>query len=222
MAGGSASRFGGDEVKQFLALRGRTVLEWSVTTARAACDGVVLVLPADRVGDTELTAGMGVDAVVAGGPTRSASVRAGMAQVPDGPDVEVVVVHDAARPLASAALFASVVDAVRRGADAAVPGVPVSDTIKRVAGEEVVATIDRSDLVSVQTPQAFRASVLRSAHAGGAQATDDAALVEAAGGRVVVVAGDQANLKITVPGDLALADAHLEARQGPGREPAPK
>ena len=113
--------------------------------------------------------------------------------------------HDAARPLAPVALFESVVAAVTAGADGAVPGLPVTDTVKRVHAGAVVATLDRSELVTVQTPQAFVASVLRAAHASGGDDTDDAALVEAAGGRVVVVPGDAVNAKLTTPHDLELA-----------------
>ena len=147
--------------------------------------------------------------MVAGGDTRSDSVRAGLRAVPE--DAEVVVVHDAARPLATRALFDAVIAAVRAGADAAVPGIPVSDTLKRVEGERVVDTVDRELLVAVQTPQAFRASVLRAAHAQRGDATDDAALVEAVGGQVVVVPGDPRNLKITTPDDLVVAAALLDA-----------
>jgi 2-C-methyl-D-erythritol 4-phosphate cytidylyltransferase len=125
--------------------------------------------------------------------------------VPD--DADVVVVHDAARPLASPALFAAVVAAVNAGADGAVPGVPVADTVKRVDGARVIETVARDDLVAVQTPQAFRASALRRAHAAGADATDDAVLVEQAGGRVVVVPGERHNLKVTDPDDLRIAAA---------------
>jgi len=144
---------------------------------------------------------------VAGGATRSDSVRAGLARVPA--DVEVVVVHDAARPLASDALFASVIEAVRAGADGAVPAIPVADTLKRVAGTRVHETVDRSAIVAVQTPQAFRADRLRAAHTRGDDATDDAALVEAAGGCVLVVTGERTNLKVTEPADLVLAAAML-------------
>ena len=119
------------------------------------------------------------------------------------------MVHDAARPAASAALFAAVVAAVRTGADGAVPGVPVVDTIKRVHGGAVVATVDRAELVAVQTPQAFRAPVLRAAHVGEPDASDDAALVEAAGGRVVVVPGEPANVKLTTPADRSRLEAAL-------------
>jgi len=114
-------------------------------------------------------------------------------------------------PLAPPALFDAVIDAVRGGADAAVPGLPISDTVKRVDGDHVVETIARDALVAVQTPQAFRTDVLRAAHTASGEATDDAALVEAAGGRVVVVSGDPRNLKITTPADLVVAAALLVA-----------
>ena len=145
---------------------------------------------------------------VSGGATRSESVRNGLAEVPD--DADVVVVHDAARPLATPALFSAVIEAVKSGADAAVPVVPVTDTVKRVEGDRVVETLDRAELVSVQTPQAFRADILRKAHASGGEATDDASLVEAIGGTVVVVPGERNNIKITTPDDLRIAEALLQ------------
>jgi 2-C-methyl-D-erythritol 4-phosphate cytidylyltransferase len=194
VAAGSGARFGGP--KQYDLLDGRRVLDHAVDACRAAGDGVVLVVPPDRARDPEPAA----DAVVGGGATRAGSVRAGLTAVPD--DADVIVVHDAARPWASAALFAAVIDAVRRGHDGAVPGLPLADTVKRVDGGRVMETLDRAGLVAVQTPQAFRAEVLRKAHASGADATDDAALVEQAGGAVVVVAGEPGNRKVTRPGDL--------------------
>jgi 2-C-methyl-D-erythritol 2,4-cyclodiphosphate synthase len=136
-------------------------------------------------------------------------VRAGLARVPD--DADVVVVHDAVRPLAPPSLFAAVISAVRSGADGAVPGVIPADTIKRTSGALVAETLDRSSLVAVQTPQAFLASALRLAHRGDPEATDDAALVEAAGGRVEVVEGDPRNIKITTADDLLVAGALLAA-----------
>jgi 2-C-methyl-D-erythritol 4-phosphate cytidylyltransferase len=145
--------------------------------------------------------------VVAGGATRSESVRRGLAAVPV--DAEVVVVHDAARPLARADLFAATVGAVRSGAAGAVPGVPVTDTLRH----DTDGPVDRSHLVAVQTPQAFRADRLRAAHERSPEATDDATVVEADGGRIVVVPGDRWNLKITEPEDLLVAAALLEARR---------
>jgi 2-C-methyl-D-erythritol 4-phosphate cytidylyltransferase len=215
VAGGSGRRFGGP--KQFLPLAGHPVVSWSVRAARTVADGVVLVVPDDDVGGAvdELPvrgagddAAYGATAVVGGGATRADSVRAGLAVVPA--DAAVVVVHDAARPLAGPDLFAAVVDAVRAGdVDGAVPVVPVADTLKRVRGARVVATVDRDGLVAIQTPQAFAADALRAAHADGGDATDDAGLLEAAGMAVGTVPGDPRNLKLTRPEDLALAEALL-------------
>ena len=197
VAAGSGDRYGGP--KQYERLGDRRVLDWSLGAARAACDGVVVVVHPDRADDDE-----GADAVVAGGATRSESVRAGLAAVPD--DAEVVLVHDAARPLVPADVWRRVIDGVvAAGADAVVPAVPVVDTLRELGG----STVDRSRLVAVQTPQGFRASALRAAHADAAEATDDAALVEAAGGMVLVVDGDPAAAKITKPVDLRMLEALL-------------
>ena len=154
---------------------------------------------------------------VRGGATRADSVRCGLAAVPAAADV--IVVHDAARPLASRALFDAVVAALDGGdVDGAVPGVRPSDTIKAVdATGRVTSTLDRAGLVAVQTPQAFRAAALRRAHefaAAGAGATDDAMLVEAVGGRVLVVPGEPGNLKITAPDDLDTAERLLARAEG--------
>lgn len=204
VAAGSGERFGGP--KQLMALGGRRVLDYALAAAAETSDGVVVVVPADA--DWDLG---GAVRSVAGGATRSESVRCGLAAVPD--ECDVVVVHDAARPLADAALFRSVIDAVRAGADAAVPGRAIADTVKRVEGDVVVGTEPRESLVTVQTPQAFRASVLRAAHGAEPEGTDDAAVVEAIGGRVVVVGGPRDNLKITEPEDLARAEALIRERE---------
>jgi 2-C-methyl-D-erythritol 4-phosphate cytidylyltransferase len=149
-----------------------------------------------------------VSACVPGGETRSASVRAGIAEVPD--DAAVILVHDAARPLLPPDVVPRLLEALGEGFDGAVPGLPVADTIKRVAdGGVVVETPARAALVAVQTPQAFAADVLRAAAAG--EGSDCASLVEAAGGRVKVVAGDERLLKVTTPADLARAEALLAA-----------
>jgi 2-C-methyl-D-erythritol 4-phosphate cytidylyltransferase len=203
VAAGRGDRFGAP--KQFCDLAGTTVVDRSVAVASAVCDGVVVVLPAGASWD-----GPPVAAAVAGGDTRSASVRAGLAAVPA--DADVVVVHDAARPLATAALYDAVVAAVRAGADGAVPAVAVGDTVKQVDGARVVGTLDRGSLVTVQTPQAFRAERLRAAHDAASDATDDAALLEAAGACVVCVPGDATNIKITTPSDVVVARALLEQR----------
>jgi len=210
VAGGAGQRFG--ERKQFASLGGRLVLEWAVEACRPCSAGIVLVLPADA----DVEDRHGADAVVAGGATRSDSVRCGLAAVPA--DAEVIVVHDAARPLASPRLFDAVLAALRdEGVDGAVPGVPPSDTIKVVDGAgNVTSTLDRSTLAAVQTPQAFRADALRRAHrrSGAAAATDDATLVEALGGCVRVVPGQPGNLKITSPDDLRAAERLLDGAEG--------
>ena len=209
VAGGSGHRFG--RLKQFSALGGRPVLEWAVVACRPCSAGVVLVLPAGSAGSET----HGADVVVTGGATRADSVRCGLAAVPA--DAEVIVVHDAARPLASPALFAAVIGAVADGgADGAVPGVPPSDTIKAVDDSgQVTSTLDRARLVAVQTPQAFRAPALRRRPRGRPPgATDDAMLVEALGGTVRVVPGEPGNLKITDPDDLGVAERLLAARRG--------
>ncbi len=190
---GGGTRFGAP--KQFERLGDQRVLDVAVGVARQVSAGIVVVVP---------PADAAREHAVAGGATRSASVRAGLAMVPA--EATIVCVHDAARPLASPALFGIVVAAVRAGADAAVPVVPVTDTIKVVdASGVVVDTPARDRLVAVQTPQAFRADVLRRAHADGGDGTDDAALVERGGGVVVTVPGEAWNRKITEPEDLEWA-----------------
>lgn len=196
VAAGTGSRFGG--AKQYEVVAGQRVLDWSVAAARAVADGIVLVVP-PHASQPEAAA----DVTVAGGATRSASVRAGLAVVPD--QAGIVLVHDAARPMASPDLFRAVVAAVRAGADAVVPAVPVVDTLRSLDGLRV----DREQLLAVQTPQGFRAAALRAAHAGSPEASDDAALVEAAGGRLMIVDGERTNFKITERTDVLLASAIL-------------
>ena len=207
VAGGEGTRFGGR--KQFLHLLGQPSVQHCITAARTVTDDVVLVVPHDLAHEPVEGAH-----VVAGGATRSASVRAGLALIPA--DAEIILIHDAARPAASAELFAAVVAAVEGGADAVIPGIGLADTIKvvqdSVEGRVVVSTPDRATLVAVQTPQGFKAPLLFAAHASLAEATDDAALVEAMGARVQVIEGELGNLKITSPGDLVLLEASLNAR----------
>lgn len=210
VAAGSGTRFGG--AKQFATVAGKSCAAWAVQACRSAAEGVVVVLPAPQdapAGEGGPWPSLDADAVVAGGATRSASVRAGLAAVP--PEAQVVVIHDAARPLAPQEVFAAVIDAVQAGAQGAVPALRVSDTLKAVSedpdGRLVVRrTVERQGLVAVQTPQAFLASSLRQAHAGCPEATDDAALVEAQGGTVVAVPGDPRAFKVTTRADLAYAE----------------
>jgi 2-C-methyl-D-erythritol 4-phosphate cytidylyltransferase len=206
VAAGQGSRFGGP--KQFAPFDGETVAARSVRTSRSVAEHVVLVVPEHYDGGGE-----GADVVVTGGATRSASVRCGLVHCGDA---AIVVVHDAARPLASAALFLSVVEAINQGADAAIPGLAVTDTVKRVYLEDdvtiVASTVVREELVTVQTPQAFRRDALEQAHATGDEASDDASLVEARGGRVVVVEGELRNVKITRPSDLDVLGALEQVR----------
>ena len=200
VAGGRGERFGG--LKQFAELHGRTLASISVQRCREVAQRVVLVVPASYEGDGE-----GADAVVFGGATRSDSVRAGLQECGDA---EIVVIHDAVRPAASRALFLRVVEEVRHGAAAAIPGIAVTDTIKVVHGGVVTGTPRREELVAVQTPQAFRKDLLTAAHERGGVATDDAALVEALGEKVHVVLGETGNFKVTEPSDLTRM--HLEVR----------
>ncbi len=203
VAAGSATRFG--ELKQFLHVAGERIVDRAVATAARHAAGVVVVLPAGHSSDGGPITGAenAVIRVVEGAGSRAGSVRRGLAAVPA--DVDVVLVHDGARPLAPDSVYESVISAVVDGADAAVPVVAVTDTIRRVEG----GVVDRSELVAVQTPQGFPAAVLRSAHANEADATDDATLVEAEGGTVVLVDGHRRNLKITTPLDLRIAEALL-------------
>ncbi len=172
-------------------------------------DGIVVAAPPDWeepciVLAEEIGAGK-VSAVVTGGDTRAASVRAALAEVPD--DAAVIVVHDAARPLVSDEMVERVLAPLSEGYDGAVPVLPVSDTVKRVRGSEVAETVERDGLVVAQTPQAFLATSLRRAAAG--EGSDCASLVEAQGGRIKAVEGDPRLLKVTSPEDLELVASWL-------------
>ena len=202
-AAGSGTRLGEPVPKAFVELNGVTLLRRAVSAAQQSgvIDDVVVAVPAELVHRArELVP----DAtVVAGGAERSDSVRAGLAAVRDA---QLILVHDAARALTPPRLFAGIVAARRAGAPAVVPGIPVADTLKRVdEAARVIDTPDRAVLRAVQTPQGFDADLLRSAHASGGDATDDAGLVEAAGVPVTVIPGDPLAFKITTPFDLAVA-----------------
>ncbi len=201
VAAGSGQRFGGEKLQAIITPPSGTVLDRSILVATDASDGVVVVCPPDRVGSVLLPPAV---REVAGGATRSDSVRRGLAAVPD--DATIVLVHDAARPLADHGVYERVISAVAAGAQGAVPVVGLVDTIRSLDG----GVVDRDLLRAVQTPQGFDAASLRRAHAQGGQATDDAGLVEAMGGTIVLVEGDSRNVKITRPVDLVVVRALID------------
>jgi 2-C-methyl-D-erythritol 4-phosphate cytidylyltransferase len=208
VAAGSGERLGADRPKAFVVLAGRPMLEWSLEALAAA--GIVDVVVA--VPDGERVEGA---MCVPGGVTRSESVRNALAAVPPG--AEAVVVHDAARPLVTPEHFARALAALEQ-ADGAIAAAPVTDTVKEAGADRVVErTLDRSRLWAIQTPQAFRRAVLERALETGpdvlAQATDDAWLVERAGGRVVVVESTPENFKVTTAHDLRVAELLLRERE---------
>jgi len=214
LAAGAGRRLGADEPKAFLSIGGRPILAVAVAAAAAssAVDQVVVTVP-EGYEDRAIGCVEGLEipcTVVRGGESRQASVRAALAAIPDG--IELIAVHDAARPFAPPDLFTSVLAAVGDG-DGAIPVLPVADTVKRVDDGFVTATLPRDRLALAQTPQAFRASALRDAHdraaVSGLEVTDDAQALEAAGSRVRAIPGDQMNVKITTMFDLAMADARM-------------
>ncbi|HYH60084.1 MAG TPA: 2-C-methyl-D-erythritol 4-phosphate cytidylyltransferase [Thermoleophilaceae bacterium] len=192
-AAGAGERLGADVPKAFAVLGGRPMLEWSLDVLREVCDRVVVAVPPDRAAPPDF---------VPGGATRSASVRAALDAAPEA---SVVVVHDAARPLVTAELVRRCIDALE-GFDGAIAALPVTDTVKVVDGAEIIRTPDRGRLWAAQTPQVFRAEALRRTSGEG---TDDAALVEATGGRVCVVEGIPENFKVTTPLDMRIAEMLL-------------
>ncbi|WP_380162402.1 2-C-methyl-D-erythritol 4-phosphate cytidylyltransferase [Kineococcus sp. R86509] len=218
-AAGRGDRLGASRPKALVPLAGEPLLVHAVRRAAASgvIDVVVAVAPAAACDEVmSLLAPLHGDViVVAGGAERQDSVRLGLEALAE--DVDVVLVHDAARCLTPPHVFTAVVEAVRAGAPAVIPVLPVSDTIKRVAGHLVVETVDRSELVAVQTPQGFAAGPLRAAHAAalpGAAATDDAGMLESLGHPVRTVPGHEHAFKVTRPVDLVLAHALL-AQEAP-------
>jgi 2-C-methyl-D-erythritol 4-phosphate cytidylyltransferase len=205
-AGGSGERLGAQRPKAFVVLAGRPMLDWSLEVLTEACDRVVVAVPEGEPAEPPDR--------VRGGASRSESVRNAVAAAPEATKF---VVHDAARPLLTAELVQRCVAALEGGADAAIAAARVTDTVKQAdpAGR-VSATLDRGSLWAVQTPQVFRADSLRAALEAGATAlaaaTDDASLVEAAGGRVDVVEARADNFKVTTPLDLRMAEMVLRDR----------
>ena len=214
LAAGSGERLGADGPKALLPVGGTPMLVLAVRAALASSSvgSVVVAAPPARLDLAHsMVERLGTHAVVAGGDTRGASVRAALREVPA--DVSVVVCHDAARPFASPPLFDAVVRTLDERPEVAgvVPVLPVTDTVKRVSDGYVVRTERREELAFAQTPQAFRTAALREAHeraaAQGLDFSDDAALVEWAGHGIATVPGEPANFKITTSEDLARAAA---------------
>lgn len=239
-AAGSGTRLGLDLPKALVPLGGVPLVVHAARglVASGVVDQLIVTAPVDHVDAVhDLVADVVTDgvalAVVPGGASRQASVAAGLAVL--APDVDVVLVHDAARALTPPDLVARVVDAVRAGHPAVIPGLTVTDTITRVAaaagapedGVAAAGTLDRAELRAVQTPQGFDRAVLDRAHAAGAHrssaedtaATDDASLVEGLGLPVWVVAGHEDAAKITTPRDLAVAETVLARRGTPVAAP---
>jgi 2-C-methyl-D-erythritol 4-phosphate cytidylyltransferase len=198
-AGGSGERLGADRPKAFVVCAGRPLVEWSVEALSPACDRIVLAVPAGHEQPPDR---------VTAGPSRSASVRNALAAAPEA---TVFVIHDAARPLVTPSLVARCLDALE-SVDGVIAAAPVSDTVHVASGHLIRETPDRSTLWAAQTPQIFRADVLRNAYDSNREVTDEASLVAAVGGTVRVVEGPSDNIKVTTPTDLRLAEALLRER----------
>lgn len=206
LAGGTGQRYGG--AKQFEQLGGRALIDLVVDECRSVADRVVVALPPDVA--WPLPGGV---ARVNGGATRLDSTRAALAALPDDDDT-IVVIQDSAHPLAPRSLYRAVIAAVRDGADAAVPGVPMVDAIKIADADGwVVRSLPKAGVVIVQTPHAFRLGTLRRAHAGSPSGVEDSELVEQIGGRVRVVPGDWGNIHVTLPAELELAKSIVRGRR---------
>jgi 2-C-methyl-D-erythritol 4-phosphate cytidylyltransferase len=201
-AGGSGERLGADRPKAFVVCAGRPLIEWSLDVLGSVCDRVVVAGPPGYDEGTDR---------VRGGESRSASVRNALAAAHEA---EIAVVHDAARPLVTRELVERCIAAIQPGIDGAIAAVPMTDTVKEVAPDgRVLRTLDRSRLWAIQTPQVFKADILRRAlerdAAALAAATDDAWLVDDAGGVITVVESFPENLKVTRESDLRIAEALL-------------
>lgn len=202
LAGGTGRRFGGP--KQFTEVAGQRLVDLALARVAEVCAHVVLTLPVEVAsaadGGTSPWDGAPVDRIVPAGADRVASVRAALEAVPDS--AEIIVVHQAANPLASADLIRRVVARVRAGAGAAVPALAVPDVVGRVLDGYLVEHVGRDEFALVQTPGAYRAQALRDAHARGVAAIEDTGLVMADGGRVAVVPGEPTNVHVTTPADI--------------------
>jgi 2-C-methyl-D-erythritol 4-phosphate cytidylyltransferase len=199
-AGGSGERLGADRPKAFAVCAGRPMLEWSLEALSASCSRTVVAVPPGHEQPPDR---------VTGGASRSESVRRALDAAPEA---TVVVIHDAARPLVTADLVARCIDALD-GVDGVIAAAPVTDTVHVASPELLIASSpDRSTLWAAQTPQVFRADVLRRANDSNEEATDEASLVAAVGGTVRLIEGPSDNIKVTTPTDLRLAEALLRER----------
>lgn len=205
LAGGGGARFGGR--KQFVEAAGRRLVDLAVETATLACDRVVLVLPPGYTWD-----GPPVDVVALGGPDRGSSVRSGLAVIPDKSGI--VIVHQAANPLASLETFGALRDAIQAGAAAAAPGLRPADLVRYREDEMLGAVVGRDELVLVQTPAAFRLDVLRAAHEADEDALEDTSLVTGLGYDVRIVPGDPRNVHVATAVDLEMVEALLRFSAG--------
>ena len=217
-AAGSGERFGAQIPKALIQLGDRTLIEHAIAALAPVATQIIITAPAGYEEQIRTLVGEGID-VVTGGATRSESVRNGLALV--GSDIDYVLVHDAARALATRYLAQEVLAQLESGEKAVIPGLEQIDTVKVVdASGYVVATPDRKELRRVQTPQGFSRQLLVDAHASRSDATDDGALVESMGIKVKIIQGEERALKITTPADLAIALSHLgsasEFRSGVG------
>jgi 2-C-methyl-D-erythritol 4-phosphate cytidylyltransferase len=197
-AGGSGERLGADLPKAFVVCAGRPMVEWSIDALQPTCSRIVVAAPPSHVRPGWVT----------GGPSRSASVRNALDAAPEA---TVVVIHDAARPLVTPDLVARCLDSLD-GVDGVIAAMPMSDTVHVASDHVIRETPDRSTLWAAQTPQVFRADVLRNAYDSSTEVTDEAALVAAVGGTVRLIEGPSDNIKVTTPTDLRLAEALLRER----------
>lgn len=210
VAAGTGRRFG--TAKQFALLAGRPVVDWAIETLarHSQINELIIVLPDESRAAEIKSRWPKVKAIVKGGEQRQDSVSRGLEAV--SPEMEIVLVHDGVRPLVTAELISRIIEAAGKEG-AAVPAVPIEDTVKMIDGEFIAGTINREQLVRVQTPQGFRKNLLQraicQAKKEGYYASDEASLIERMGGRVKIVPGDTKNIKITTPQDLRVAEVWI-------------
>lgn len=210
VAAGEGRRFG--TAKQFALLAGRPVVDWTIKAfaAHPQIDELIVVLPDESRTEEIESRWPKIKAVVKGGKQRQDSVSRGLEAV--SPEIEIVLVHDGVRPLVTAELISRIIDAAKKEG-AAIPAVTIEDTVKMIDGDFIIRTINREQLVRVQTPQGFRKNLLQmafnQAKKEGYYASDEASLIERIGGRVKIIPGETKNIKITTPEDLKIAEVWI-------------